>query len=113
MACENEKINIILGKKKDFDLTIRKGDDAYDLTGLEVKVCLPGATAPVELTSSAGELTIADAVKGKVTGTIPSAKSSGLVVGEDQSIQVEVGPTGGDFEADIIEEALTVEESLC
>lgn len=111
----DKSINIVKGKKKDFNLDIDKGSDPFDLTtASEVKVCFPGVSAAVELSSNTvGELTIANATLGKVTGTIPAAKSANLVVGEEQNVQVEVTLTGADPEAVVLEACLNVTEAIC
>lgn len=107
-------ISVVKGKKKDFNLDIDKGDDPFDLSGVDsVKVCFPGESAPVELSSTVpAELTITNAALGKLSGSIPSAKSAGLAVGEEQNVQVEV-ITAGEPEAVILEGCLTVVEAIC
>lgn len=108
------KISIVQGKKKEFTLDIDKGDDPLDLTNAtEIKVCFPGTTAPVELSLTGGDLSVTNAALGKVSGTISSAKSAELVVGEDQNGQVEVAISSGDPEGVILSEILTVLAAIC
>lgn len=115
MATNGNIINVVQGKKKDFNLDIDKGDDPFDLTNAsEVKVCFPGSSSAVELSSNtSGELTITNQTLGKVSGTIPAAKSANLAVGEEQDVQVEVTLTGADPEAVVLTGCLTVVAAIC
>lgn len=114
MSTCDGKIRVVRGSKKNFTLDLDKGADPYDLTGAtEIKVCAQGESAVVEFTLTAGDLVVTNAALGKISGTMPAAKTTLLAVGEDQNVQVEVVLSGGDPDKKIIQEVLVVEEAIC
>lgn len=99
----SSEISVIRGDTVEATLFLREIDacdtdkeNTYVIPGgADIEMRFPGESATVSLTTGASEVTIADASKGKVTFSMPPAKSDLLKVGSKQTITLHVNYNAG------------------
>jgi len=96
-----------------FDFQYTEDGDAKDITGAtEIRACLKGDTASVEVTLTDAEIVITNSAAGKGTIKIPDTKTA-LVKKGTQSLTVEITDSDADITTVVLEEFLEVKIKDC
>lgn len=96
-----------------FDFQYTEDGDAKDITGnQEIRACLKGDTAAVEVTKTGGEITVNNAAAGKGIIKIPKTKTTDAKKGT-QNLTVEITDADGDLNTVVLEKFLEVKVKDC
>lgn len=108
-----ERHTVYRGDDWKFDFQFTEDGDATDITGnQEIRACVKGDTAAVEVTKTALEITVSNAAAGKGTIKFPKTKTADAKKGK-QNLLVELTDADGDLTTVVLEEYLEVKEKDC
>ena len=116
MADACKKLTVYRKSKATFGLKLKTDGDGEDLsTNDNIIVCFTGDNGtPVSVSKADSEVSILNATKGRISVTIPAAKTELMSVGEDQTIEIQVIVNNGDDPKTWqITECLDVIDSIC
>lgn len=98
-----QKLKIFRGDTKKFKAVIKMKDQCTGLyqvyaipTGASIAVNLPGETASVVITTTAGEVVVVDGPNGVIACTISKTKTPLLKLGDNQAIDAIITELSGD-----------------
>lgn len=109
-------LEIIQGEKQTVkpDLTSRKTQKAFDLTGFtEIEVCFKAESTIIKKLESLGEVVVVDALKGEITTDLLVAETTTLPPTEEGIIVVTVTFGAGDVRIGIEDPAFVVRNNPC
>ncbi len=107
------KHEVVKGDDWKFDFQYTENGDPKSIAGaMEIKACVKGDTAAVEVTKTALEITVTNAEAGKGTIKFPKSKTPDVKKGT-QKLTVKLTDADGDLKTLILPEFLEVVEADC